>query len=379
MCEGVNVARKSSVTDRLLAAVLLTVVLVLALLVCSCSTSQPNSWTNLKPSGAQPSARYGAALVYLSGSGKLIMFGGAADQENPLNDTWLYDRGANSWTNLKPSEDLPPGRRTMAAAYDPVTNEVVIFGGMGADGVMLNDIWTYDVTRNTWAKLTPASPPSVRFGSKLVYDPSSGKFVLFGGTYLRTNSKGYFQQDFNDIWTFDLAADTWTGLHPSGTAPDGSAATESPVYDEASGKMLVLQGLQPLPVSPPYVPPDKVNKDWYTFAYDPGADSWASSSRPASSPPISQNYALAFDPAARRAILFGGSDPGRGTYGDTWAFDLATNGWTMTLAGGPDSPPGRVDSAMAHDAKTKTMILFGGRSADGENADVPNDTWEYVP
>jgi len=34
---------------------------------------------------------------------------------------------------------------------------------------------------------------------------------------------------------------------------------------------------------------------------------------------------------------------------------------------------------MAYDAKTKTMILFGGRSADGENADVANDTWEYGP
>jgi N-acetylneuraminic acid mutarotase len=250
---------------------------------------------------------------------------------------------------------------------------------MGADGVMLNDTWTYDVARNIWTKLTPASPPSVRFGSKLVYDPSSGKFVLFGGTYLRTNPNGYFQQDFNDTWTFDLAADTWTALSPSGTPPDGHAATESLMYDEANSKMLVLQGLQPLTISPPYVPPDKLNKDWFTFAYDPRADSWASSSRSASSPPISQNYALAFDPAARRAILFGGSDPGRETHGDTWALDVATNAWTMALAGGPDRPPGRVDSAMAYDAKTKTMILFGGRSADGKNADVPDDTWEYVP
>jgi N-acetylneuraminic acid mutarotase len=101
--------------------------------------------SNLEPRGTIPSSRFGEALVYFSDTGKLLTFGGASDEKNPLDDTWLYDPGKNTWTNLKPSGDLPSGRRAMASTYDPAANKVVIFGGQGAAGDLLNETWAYDV------------------------------------------------------------------------------------------------------------------------------------------------------------------------------------------------------------------------------------------
>ena len=53
--------------------------------------------------------------------------------------------------------------------------------------------------------------------------------------------------------------------------------------------------------------------------------------------------------------------------------------WSLVSAGTPDGPKGRVDHAMVHDRTTRSMIMFGGRSAPGNSADITNATWEYRP
>jgi len=37
-------------------------------------------------------------MVYASAAEKTVMFGGATDEGSSLNDTWMYDRGKNTWT-----------------------------------------------------------------------------------------------------------------------------------------------------------------------------------------------------------------------------------------------------------------------------------------
>ena len=55
------------------------------------------------------------------------------------------------------------------------------------------------------------------------------------------------------------------------------------------------------------------------------------------------------------------------------------NTWRKVLAGAPDGPRGRIDHAMVENGETGSVIMFGGRSAEGKAADVPNETWEYLP
>ncbi|MBN1320897.1 MAG: hypothetical protein JXA87_08650 [Thermoleophilia bacterium] len=67
------------------------------------------------------------------------------------------------------------------------------------------------------------------------------------------------------------------------------------------------------------------------------------------------------------------------TQDDTWVYDPVAGTWSMASAVTPDGPEGRVDHAMVHDRTTRSMIMFGGRSAPGSSADIPNATWEYRP
>jgi len=153
------------VRDRVTRALPLCVgvALVLGLLVStSACAGRQNSWIDLKPKGVSPSARFGEALVYVSQTGKVFMFGGRATEQAPLHDAWMYDPQKNRWTELTPRGDVPPARWATASAYDPIANRVVIFGGMGEDGAFLDDTWAYSVAENDWARLSPSASPSPR-------------------------------------------------------------------------------------------------------------------------------------------------------------------------------------------------------------------------
>jgi hypothetical protein len=342
----------------------------------------PNSWVDLKPSGAVPSARFGEALLYLSGPGLVFMFGGAADEAHPLSDTWIYDPQKNAWVDAKPSGDAPPARWAAAAAYDPAANKVVVFGGIGAGDGLLNDTWAYDVAANAWSKLAPAFPPSIRCRATMAFEPATGRLMLFGGRYFLGTSSGYFQQDYSDTWAFDLARDTWADLVPSGAAPTPSAGSATLVGAGPNGGLWLFAGVQPLPWIPPAIPPDKLDKDWSLWTYDAGTNAWLAGSPPAKSPPASQYYGLVLDTTSGRAVQFGGFSIQYGTLGDIWTYHPRANNWTIAPAGGPNAPAPRIDPGMVYDPKTRMVILFGGRSAWGNewnSAVLPNETWGYLP
>ena len=286
----------------------------------------------------------------------------------------------NAWTDLKPSGNLPSARRSTAAAYDPGTNKIVIFGGLGADGDALDDTWEYDVSKNTWTPSiapTPSSQPSARHGAKMVYDPESARLLLFGGTYSRTSPTASFQQDFNDTWAFSLPASAWINLNPSGNAPDARAeGAVSMTYNEASGTMLLLAGLAP---TPGVVTTGDQYKDWSGWNYETSTDSWAENPRAPESPSISRGYALDFDRHSRTVVLFGGANADGATQDDTWAYDSVANTWSMVLAGAPDGPPGRVDHTVVYDSATGSIIMFGGRSARARSPISPTSPGSTGP
>src|SRR5947208_1517520 len=72
----------------------------------------------------------------------------------------LLAQGPNSPAAFTPSKNMPPARAGMGMAYDAGREEVVLFGGAGADGTHLGDTWVWDGT--TWTQLFPATSPSAR-------------------------------------------------------------------------------------------------------------------------------------------------------------------------------------------------------------------------
>ena len=90
---------------------------------------------------------------------------------------------------------------------------------------------------------------------------------------------------------------------------------------------------------------------------------------PATSPPGRSVHDMAYDGESDRIVLFGGWGVGFETdlMDDTWAYDFNTNAWTNPNPGTRPSPRG--GHAMAYDAESDRVILFGG--PDGA------ETWAY--
>ena len=110
------------------------------------------------------------------------MFGGLANGA-PLTDTWTWDGAA--WTQVGGAS--PPPRADHAAAYDPIREEVIVFGGW--DGVAQGDTWAWT---GTWVKRSDTGP-TPRFASGIAWDYARRRLVLVGGA----NTGGV---EFADVW-----------------------------------------------------------------------------------------------------------------------------------------------------------------------------------
>ena len=77
----------------------------------------------------------------------MVLFGGVDNYAN----TWIWN--GSRWTLAEPATS-PAGRIDAAAAYDPQTKQVLLFGGRHApytSGPSLNDTWAWDGV--TWREL----------------------------------------------------------------------------------------------------------------------------------------------------------------------------------------------------------------------------------
>jgi len=190
-----------------------------------------STWTDVTPEGDKPSARSGHAMVYDSGRGKVVLFGGE-DDDNSLNDIWEWDGANSTWTDVTPEGDKPSARNDHAMAYDSIRGKVVLFGG--SDSSLVQDTWEWDGVTGTWTDVTPSGDkPCARSGHAMVYDSGRGKVVLFGG-------KDVYNY-LNDIWEWDGALGTWTDVTPTGGNP-GARSQHAMIYNIARGKAVLFGG-----------------------------------------------------------------------------------------------------------------------------------------
>ncbi len=64
-------------------------------------------------------------------------------------------------------------------AYDARLGQIVVFGGTSGPPTALKETWAWD--GKTWKQLILANQPGTRYVSNMVFDPSAGGLVLFGG------------------------------------------------------------------------------------------------------------------------------------------------------------------------------------------------------
>ncbi|MFT3836490.1 MAG: kelch repeat-containing protein [Myxococcaceae bacterium] len=253
-----------------------------------------------------------------------------------LDDLWEWD--GNDWVDRTPP-GWPPHRWYPALVYDEIRGQLVLVGGRVGNtyGAELFDTWEFDGTQ--WAQRMPTHQPGVTLGIGMFsFDVTRGKSVMVlpinygvGGEVWEWDGIDWAQHIFFD--------------GPGFTEPQGLQ-----VYDPLVGQVALFRYDDAVA---------SFSADWH---WD--GEVWSSSNVL----PLERAYAaLAYDPAAKRTVMFGGSHDGQ-TLDDTWAFDGAT--WTRLMVSGP---PGRQNSTLVYDEARGQMVLFGG----DDDGHLMGDTWVF--
>jgi hypothetical protein len=141
-------------------------------------------------------------MVFDNATNQIILFGGQT-ATGVLGDTWAFNVTTMTWVQLHPT-DSPPARAADGLTYDYLDQYLVLYGGIGAtNATVYGDTWTF--SSNTWTQVTKTAGPSPRFGLGMEWAFQIARVynfvLLFGGE----TASGHF---LNDTWQFQQGV--WT-------------------------------------------------------------------------------------------------------------------------------------------------------------------------
>ncbi len=178
--------------------------------------------------------------------------------------------------------DAEPAPRALSPlAFDAKSGLFVLFGGDHLD-YLTNDTWVFDPAKRRWFQRHPKDAPPPRANHTLT--AVDGKIVLKGG-YTYTSTTDYVGGPYRNLgdgeWTYDVAANAWTG---TGTAaipgsrtyrtgrlhPDFYLGGPKPERDPFAKWLADLPANTWKLTNPPHLP--AMNRDWGTAVLDPDRD-----------------------------------------------------------------------------------------------------------
>ncbi len=308
----------------------------------------PNTYRVLAP-GAAPSARFNASMASL-GDGRVMLFGGRGMVGARLNDTWMYDVAANTWTQSAPA--TPPGPRD-SHALARTGDTVILYGGF--NGSVLGDTWAFDVMTGEWSEVMPATAPGGRFQASMTA-LDDGTLLLFGG-----RDPGLVQLD--ETWHYDVAGESWSNAMPATSPPPRYASTMA--YD-GNGAVTLFGGYENVAGFP-------LGDTW---RYDVVGNDW-SMAMPGNTPGIwfaqvGAHYASGafIVHSGKEDTCCNDPDPG------TWAYDPVMDDWADITPASEPTP--RFQAAIAAIEGTNKSIIFGGNFVNIGPAGATDQTLEYV-
>ena len=137
---------------------------------------------------------------------------------------------------------VPAARSLAAAAYDPLTRETVVFGGLSAGG-SLGDTWTWDGGR--WLHQHPPVSPHARSGAAMAFDPALGGLVLLGGAP-NSATNAIVDSDIRATWLWDVNG--WRRLETTHTpVPNSSPSWHGQMAFDTTSQRLMLVSAESIP------------------------------------------------------------------------------------------------------------------------------------
>jgi len=202
-----------------------------------------NNFEQLDPGPGMP-ARGRYALAHDVAGGRALIHGGryrdgTSGTYTVLDDLWAYDLATDTWAEL-PSGPPPRSNHAMVVVGD----KLVLFGGNASnDGLAftpLDDTWVFDLGAETWTELSTTNTPSARLFHSATVGPD-GVVVIYGGG----DENAFLGPFFTDMWALELGDDgasgSWTQLDPGTSGPPGTTWADL-VYDEAGQRLLLWAG-----------------------------------------------------------------------------------------------------------------------------------------
>jgi hypothetical protein len=227
---------------------------------------------------------------------------------------------------------------------------------MGEGSSFFNDVWAFDLERETWRQLIETRNgsgfPRTRYGQSAALD-SRGRVIV---------SHGFSDQGrFDDTWAFDPASATWTNLTPPGGPRPLKRCLHELAYDPATDRIFLhggcSSGFGPCPQGD-------------LWAFDLKSNSWSEMTSQGAKPTPRQNPSFAYDSTGKRLYIFGG-ETSAGPSAEAWSYDLAGSTWSRVEV--PSAPAARTSQGTAPDPMGRRILIFGGQAPDATLKDI----WEW--
>lgn len=264
-----------------------------------------------------------------------------------LVNTTLAGINASVVTLRMFSNPVPGPRAASSGVYDPTTRRFLVYGGYDSgttDSLFytpcLNDTAeVVDVTQKSFVTRVPAgltTSPSPRYDAAMA--SAGGAAILFGGRNCIDTG-----DSLGDTWEFNLSTNAWTAITPSGSKPAPRRAPA--MVRDASGNFVYMVG--------GYRNPFYSNEVW---RYEPATHTW----QQLTSAPFVRAWMGSTLQTVTGELWFCG---GRGSAptAECQSFNPSTGTWTVQ----PSLPTARSEFPMAFDPYTETLYAFGGRALDG--------------
>lgn len=258
-------------------------------------------WSLIIPPSSGPGARREVAAAYDPIGDRMIVFGGVPQSAA----TWSLSLGASpAWTQLV-TLGAPAPRVGATMVYDRARHRMVMLFG-NADTGFSSEVWTLNLTGPPeWSPISASGPPPPRSHSVGVYDEAGDRVVIYGGL---PGPQG-------DLWELRLATNTWTRIQPQGPSPPPRWGGFG-YLDPATGRLVVALGA--VGISSAF------SREAWAFDFSSRAWTLLSATGPERS-----LAPVVVDPPRRRVVLYGGYLGTTTPASDTWAMSMETGAWTQ--------------------------------------------------
>lgn len=262
---------------------------------------ETGTWSPWTPSGDVPKSGAARRLVQVPGSKIAYVLGGYTgwDEEHETDtNIYRFDLGTSQFTKLTNADPMKAARELHAMAYDPVSDQIIVYGGVTdvPQQKVLGDTWLVKVTGDTasWTAVKSSKLPVSRYGAFYALDAESRRLIVWGGAQFPTEEDPI--NAAHDAWALDLAATppAWSQLSPAGTLPRGRR-NGCIMHDPVGRRLFVFGGTS-----------DGRNseKGLFVLSLEPGREVWTKLSLANAPPPRSSGFGFS-TPEGHVACGFG--------------------------------------------------------------------------